>query len=377
MPFRMRMAMNGLAVALLAIVIAPAVAQASTELLVEYSGTYNETAKGLENGKTKTTTVSYKWSEQGTAPAATSERTAASLKSLSISDGIYSVLVTGSPEKSCVLSASKTFNPEAKLSVGAEASGGENYLHATAPLPTSAAGVAAENCSKLPALKVPNGENVEKDPKFAAVSEAVLDRPLKELTNLTATEPITYELPEAEDKVTITGELKAQVLLNIAPPVITIPKITIKSPTGSSSPGTSPASHVLSPAILSLAGALTGKPRASAASVRGITVRCPAAATRCQVTGTLTTVLPSRARAAATVNKRHRPASHAIVIGAKAVTVAGGHGAALIVKLSRRGRALLAAHHRLRVTLTVAIGATTRSGLVKSTRRFQLVLHKR
>ncbi len=79
------------------------------------------------------------------------------------------------------------------------------------------------------------------------------------------------------------------------------------------------------------------------------------------------------------MNKRHRPATHAIVIGAKAVTVAGGHGTALVVKLSRRGRALLAAHHRLHVTLTVTINATTPSGLVKSTRRFQLVLvqHKR
>jgi hypothetical protein len=384
MPVRARIAMNGLAVALLAIVIAPAVAQASTELLVEYGGTYKETATKTVGGKPEVTTVAYTWNEQGTAPVSTSEPTAASLKSLSIA-GTYSVVVSGK-EKKCTLSASKTFAPGTKLAVWIDRSA-EPHVHATAPLPretgteAGAGGLAAEDCS-LP-IRVPNDQAVEGVSGFGKANEATLERTQKELFAEKlppVVEPISFTSTLAEDEVTITGELKAQILLNITPPVITIPKITIKSTTGSSSPGAnSPLPRTLSPAILSLTGAVVGKPRASAASVRGITVKCPPAATRCQATGTLTTVLRTRARAAAAVNKRHRPATHAIVIGAKAVTVAGGHGTALVVKLSRRGRALLAAHHRLRVTLTVTINATTPSGLVKSTRRYQLVLvqHKR
>jgi hypothetical protein len=384
MPVRTRMAMNGLTVALLAIVIAPAVAQASTELLVEYSGTYNETATKSVGGKPEVTTVAYTWNEQGTAPVTpTSEPTAASVKSLSIA-GTYSVTVSGK-EKKCTLSASKTFALGTKLAVWIDKSA-EPHVHATAPLPretgteAGAGGLAAEGCA-LP-IQVPNDKEVEAQSGFGKANEATLERTQKELFAEKlppVIEPISFSAEPPEDKVTITGELKAQILLNITPPVITIPKITIKSP-GASTPGTSsPAPHVLSPAILSLAGALTGKPRASATSVRGITMKCPSGATRCQATGTLTTVLSKRARAAAAVNKRHRPATHATVIGSKAVTVAGGHGTPLVVKLSRHGRALLAAHRRLHVTLTVAIIAATPSGLVRSTRRFQLVLvqHKR
>lgn len=390
MPVRTRMAMIGLAVALLAIALAPAVAQASTELLVEYGGTYKETVaqKNAGSGKTEVTT-DYTWNEKGTAPASTSEPTAVSLTSLSI-NGTYSEKVTGTEAKkqACNLSASKTFAPGTKLAVWIDKSA-EPHVHATAPLPreTGAGGLTAEGCTSP--IRIPYDKEVEAQPGFGAASEATLERTQKELFAEKlppVVEPISFnaKLPETvsppEDEVTITGELKAQILLNIAPPVIPIPKITIKSPTGSSSPGTSnPAPHVLSPASLVLAGAVSGRARASAASVRGIAVKCPSAATRCRVTGTLTTVLPARARAASAVNKRHRPASHAIVIGAKSVTVAGGHGTALIVKLSRRGRALLAAHRRLHVTLTVAIIAATPSGLVRSTRRFQIVLvqHKR
>ncbi len=222
MPVRARMAMNGLAIALLAIVIAPAVAQASTELLVEYGGTYNETAsKSLGGGKTEKTTVSYTWNEQGTAPVA-DERTDGSVAEEPLD---HRHLLGGSHrarrKNHACCRRRKPSLPARSSRSGRKPPAEKPHIHATAPLPTKRRWTGRRKLQTVASL-IRFGPSMKKSKKNRNSARSAKPRSIARRKNSSLTKLRRSiqadQLPNVElarRQITITGELKAQILLNI------------------------------------------------------------------------------------------------------------------------------------------------------------------
>ena len=100
--------------------------------------------------------------------------------------------------------------------------------------------------------------------------------------------------------------------------------------------------------------------------------------TSCKVTMKLTVKETRKGHKIVATSARPKPkVTHKIVVlGTTSATIAAGHSKKLRVSLNRKGRALLKAHHRLTVKLTVAQVTAGRSQQVKaSTVRFKTAKH--
>jgi hypothetical protein len=117
-------------------------------------------------------------------------------------------------------------------------------------------------------------------------------------------------------------------------------------------PGPSPAVPAPSPAGKALSPVLS-RPAVGQTMVKGssatVSVSCSASGPGCTVTARLLMITRSRRR----VHHRLETVTHTTVLASVKVTIAAGHRRKIKLTLDRRGRRLLARHHRLKLTLAV------------------------